>query len=131
MPSSGRRTGVLAAATVTGITTWTYLQIRYHPSDDGPPPILHAGPVAVWALLSAIIATVASHTIYGLRQQVRDAMRVAAEHLRVVVEPSGAAALAAVLAYGAPRGKCIAVVLSGGNVDASLFAEVLQAREKR
>jgi threonine dehydratase len=63
--------------------------------------------------------------------QVRDAMCTAAEHLRVVVEPSGAAALAAVLAEPAPRGKCIGVVLSGGNVDAALFAEILKSRAGR
>ena len=53
-------------------------------------------------------------------------MAVAAQHLKVVVEPSGAAALAAVLAEPQPRGACVAVVLSGGNVDADLFADVLR-----
>jgi threonine dehydratase len=58
--------------------------------------------------------------------QVRHAMAVAARHLKVVVEPSGAAALAAVLAEP-PRGKCVALVLSGGNVDADLLADVLRS----
>jgi threonine dehydratase len=58
-------------------------------------------------------------------EQIRGAMRTAIEHLRVVVEPSGAAALAAVLAEPSPRGKCVGVVLSGGNVDAALLADVL------
>ncbi len=48
------------------------------------------------------------------------------EHLKVVLEPSGAAALAAVLAEPRPRGACIGVVLSGGNVDDALFADVLR-----
>jgi threonine dehydratase len=60
--------------------------------------------------------------------QIRAAMALAAEHLKVVVEPSGAAALAAVLAEPRPIGPCIAVVLSGGNVDAELLAEALRAR---
>jgi len=60
--------------------------------------------------------------------QVRAAMALAAEHLKVVVEPSGAAAFAAVLAEPRPIGDCIAVVLSGANVDAELLAEVLHAR---
>jgi len=60
--------------------------------------------------------------------QVRSAMALAAQHLKVVVEPSGAAALAAVLAEPRPIGACIAVVLSGGNVDAELLADVLRAR---
>ena len=58
--------------------------------------------------------------------QVRRAMALAAQHLKVVVEPSGAAALAAVLAEPRPRGKCVALVLSGGNVDADLLADVLR-----
>jgi len=58
--------------------------------------------------------------------QVRAAMALAAQHLKVVVEPSGAAALAAVLAEPRPIGACVAVVLSGGNVDAELLAEVLR-----
>ena len=60
--------------------------------------------------------------------QIRAAMALAVEHLKVVVEPSGAAALAAVLAEPRPIGACIAVVLSGGNVDADLLADVLRAR---
>lgn len=54
------------------------------------------------------------------------AMRFAFAHLKLVVEPGGAVALAAALA-GRPdiRGKSVAVVLSGGNVDPDLFARVL------
>jgi threonine dehydratase len=56
---------------------------------------------------------------------VRAAMRAAMQHLRVVLEPSGAAALAAVLASPPRRHRAVGVILSGGNVDASLFADVL------
>jgi len=51
--------------------------------------------------------------------EVRDAMRFAFEHLKLVVEPGGAVALAALLAgtYEA-RGRVVGVVLSGGNVSA-------------
>lgn len=58
---------------------------------------------------------------------VRRAMALAARHLKVVLEPSGAAALAALL-DGSPRGPgAVGVVLSGGNVDSGLFAEALMA----
>ena len=60
-------------------------------------------------------------------EQVREAMAVAAEQLKVVVEPSGAAALAAVLAEKEPRGSCMGVVLSGGNVDSELLTDVLRS----
>ena len=58
--------------------------------------------------------------------QVRSAMRHAFSRLKLVVEPGGAVALAAALFHGteiAP-GPVIAT-LSGGNVDATLFAEIL------
>jgi threonine dehydratase len=60
-------------------------------------------------------------------RQVRAAMALAAEHLKVVVEPSGAAALAAVLAAPPRARRCIGVILSGGNVDAELLISALRA----
>jgi len=57
--------------------------------------------------------------------QIRDAMRLVFERLKIVVEPSGASALAAVLAGRIealpPR---IGVIISGGNVSARRFAEL-------
>jgi len=58
--------------------------------------------------------------------EVRQAMRVAFEELKLVLEPGGAAALAVVLANKlAVQGKTVAVVASGGNVDHASFAEAL------
>jgi len=49
--------------------------------------------------------------------EVRAAMRFAFEHLKLVVEPGGAVALAAVLAgHFEARGSVVGVVLSGGNI---------------
>ena len=54
------------------------------------------------------------------------AMRVLFERLKTVVEPSGACALAALLAGRVEaRGLRVGVTLSGGNVDASRFARLL------
>ena len=51
------------------------------------------------------------------------AMRLLFERVKVVAEPSGASALAALLAGRvAQRGGTMAVVISGGNVDAARFA---------
>jgi threonine dehydratase len=61
--------------------------------------------------------------------QVRAAMAFAARSLKLVLEPSGAAALAAVLAAPPREHRCIAVMLSGGNVDPQLFADVLGATD--
>jgi threonine dehydratase len=61
--------------------------------------------------------------------EVRDAMRFAFRHLKLVVEPGGAVALAAVLSGKIDvADKITAVVISGGNVDFDLFAEI-QAEE--
>lgn len=59
-------------------------------------------------------------------QEVGQAMRFAFETLRLVVEPGGAAALAALMTGKlgeAPEGSV--VVLSGGNVDPALYSSVL------
>ncbi len=59
---------------------------------------------------------------------VRTAMAVAFEDYKLVVEPGGAAALAAVLSGKLDiKGKTIAVVASGGNVDRGLFKAALEA----
>ena len=58
--------------------------------------------------------------------EVRDAMRFAFDYLRVVLEPGGAVALAAVLAQRVPTADRVTVALmSGGNVDPALFASVI------
>ena len=50
------------------------------------------------------------------------AMRFAFEHLKIVVEPGGAVALAAALAGKIEtRGRVVGVVISGGNVDPGVF----------
>ena len=56
-------------------------------------------------------------------------MRFGMERLKQVLEPAGAAALAAVLAGRVPyrRGERVAVVLSGGNVEVSRIGELLGA----
>ncbi len=58
---------------------------------------------------------------------VAGAMAAAFTHLKLVLEPGGAVALAAALEGRLDcRGKTVAVVASGGNVDAETFAAVLR-----
>jgi threonine dehydratase len=57
--------------------------------------------------------------------QIREAMRLAFERLKIVIEPSGATPLAALLAGRVtPVPPRIGVIVSGGNVDARRFAEL-------
>lgn len=59
-------------------------------------------------------------------REVQNAMRTAFERFKIVVEPGGAVALAAVLSGRIKvENRCTVVVCSGGNVDASLFARCL------
>jgi threonine dehydratase len=58
--------------------------------------------------------------------QVRAAIAFAARTLKLVLEPGGAVALAAVLGgCFETRGRSLAIVLSGGNIDDGLLREIL------
>ena len=58
--------------------------------------------------------------------EVETAMSRAFRHLRLVIEPGGAVALAAALSGKVPiAGRTTAIVLSGGNVDAATFVAAL------
>ncbi len=61
--------------------------------------------------------------------QVRAAQRLAFAALRLVLEPGGAAALAAVMAGRVECGAATLVTLSGGNTDPGHFAAVLASRD--
>jgi threonine dehydratase len=61
--------------------------------------------------------------------EIARAMACAAQHLRMVVEPGGAVALAALLAHKAGvLSQRTVVVLSGGNVDPAYYAQVIAAQ---
>ena len=60
--------------------------------------------------------------------EVAAAVRYAFMELKLVVEPGGAVSLAALLAGKlAVKGKVVAAILSGGNVDAELFSRLISA----
>jgi threonine dehydratase len=63
------------------------------------------------------------------RSEVRHAIRVAFNRLHLVLEPGGAAALAAVLSGKIELGEVPLVTLSGGNIESSLFAEILTSND--
>lgn len=72
------------------------------------------------------------HTLAGgfavSDDEARQAMATAFNDLKLVVEPGGAVSLAAVLTGKFPiKGRTVAVVCSGGNVDPELFISALKA----
>ena len=88
------------------------------PCDSLQPPSTHALNLGVLLGRVTEAATVTP-------AEVRAAQRVAFSRLRLVVEPGGAAALAAVLAGKVAPAERTAVILSGGNTDPAAFAHVL------
>ena len=59
--------------------------------------------------------------------EVTQAMAFVFRELKLVVEPGGCVALAALLAGRIEaRGKTVVIVLSGGNVDAGLYADAIR-----
>lgn len=73
----------------------------------------------------AINRTVLGEGLVVSDAEVRAAMRFAFANLKLVVEPGGAVSLAAVLSGKVDtRDKTTVVVISGGNVDSELFAEI-------
>ena len=96
--------------------------------DDAPPTRCDAlqtrlvSPLTLDALRGA-----GARGIWVTEAEIERAMAFAARELRLVVEPGGAVALAALLSgkAGAVSERTV-VVLSGGNVDPLLYAEILQ-----
>jgi threo-3-hydroxy-L-aspartate ammonia-lyase len=71
-----------------------------------------------WPIIQRLVRRVALVS----EEEMRQAIAWAALRARLVLEPSGAAGLAAALREG--RGRC-GVLLSGGNVDPALFADIM------
>jgi threonine dehydratase len=64
--------------------------------------------------------------IAGSDEDVARAMRAAFEHVKIIAEPGGAVALAAVVAGRIETaGRQIGVIASAGNVDAEKFCRLL------
>lgn len=59
-------------------------------------------------------------------EEIKEAMRFAFERMKLVMEPSGASSLAALLSDRVDHaGKRVGVIVSGGNVDPKMFAEII------
>lgn len=98
-----------------------------------------ANPPGVRSICDALLAEAPGELTFAINRrllagglvvsdaEVRRAMAAAFAELKLVVEPGGAVALAAVLAGRIDcRGRTVAIVLSGGNVDAELYAGAIR-----
>ena len=82
---------------------------------------------ALGELTFAIIRRELADVLTATDAQLVEAMRVFAERLKIVVEPTGCLGLAAARHAGLPiRGKRVGVILSGGNIDLERYAELLR-----
>jgi len=80
----------------------------------------HAPGDLTWEVASRLVDEIVTVT----DQQMVEAMRFAFERLKLVIEPRGAVGVAAVL-NGLVSGDRIGVIVSGGNVGAARFAELI------
>lgn len=99
------------------------------PRPAGPKTIMDglSGPIAGLRTSTLLRACNARGTSVTDREALA-AMALAFRTLKLVLEPAGAAPLAAMLRLGEElRGQTIAVVVSGGNVDPDLFVRALQS----
>ncbi len=76
VPSTGRRTATIGAAAVVLVGVWTYAYFDAHPQAHRDPPWVLAAMTAVSCAIPVVIASVASHTIFGLRRAVQKAMQL-------------------------------------------------------
>jgi threonine dehydratase len=73
-----------------------------------------------------VIRRHASHIVRVTEEEMREAMRILFSDTHNIAEGAGAAPLAAALQErGRLKGKKVAVIQSGGNIDRALFAEIL------
>jgi threonine dehydratase len=92
------------------------------------PPTIADGlqPVTPGALTLEVNRRVVDHIATVSDAEMVTAMRFLFERTKLVVEPSGAVGVAALLAGRIDvRGRRVGVILSGGNVDADRFAELM------
>jgi threo-3-hydroxy-L-aspartate ammonia-lyase len=111
----------------------TYLSFRKGERVTIPPPPTIADGIRLTtpgALTFPILQANLTDVLLVTDDEIRAAVRALALQARIVVEPTGAVSAAALLAVRVPlpRGARIGVVLSGGNIDPDLLAEIMSSR---
>lgn len=98
-----------------------------HP--EGPPSICDALMSPMPGILTWPINRRLAGALTVSDAEVAEAVRFAFRHLKLIVEPGGAVSLAALLSgKSQTKGRTTGIVLSGGNVDAVLYGEILEGR---
>jgi threonine dehydratase len=84
----------------------------------------HAPGDLTWEVASKLVDEIVTVT----DEQIVDAMRFVFDRMKLVIEPSGAAALAALLQRRIPEiaGKRVGIIVSGGNIDPARYADLLR-----
>ncbi len=86
---------------------------------------------AVGAHPFAVIRALVTDVLTATDPAVVEAMRFAFERMKVVLEPSGACALAALMTHARQfRGQRVGITLSGGNIGLDRFVALLSGAEK-
>ncbi len=99
-------------------------------ASDAPKTICDAlQPTATKDINLALLAGRAEPGVTVTDDEVRYAQRWAFANLRMVIEPGGAAALAAALAGKVPLDEGTVIMLTGGNADPAAFAETIASDE--
>lgn len=97
---------------------------------DAPPTACDALQTPVtWPINFAILKERCPYGVAVTPAEVRAAQRFAFARLHLVLEPGGAAALAAALAGKVPLDGRTAIMLTGGNTDPTSFAKVLGSND--
>ena len=105
-----------------------YLSLeRGEPVEIGPPPTIADGlrTSVPGKITFPIVRSLVDSVLLVSEAEIRSAIRFLLSRLKIVTEPSGAVAAAALLSEKLPSGiRSAGVILSGGNVDLSVLAEI-------
>ncbi len=98
-----------------------------HAPDNAPPTICDAlQPTATKPINLAVLHSRAEPGVTITDEEVRTAQRWAFANLCMVLEPGGAAALAAALAHKVPLDDGTVILLTGGNADPARYARTIE-----
>jgi threo-3-hydroxy-L-aspartate ammonia-lyase len=123
----GQRCEVFGVETEAGNDTWLSFQAKKRVRVALPDTVADGiRTVEPGALTFPIVLERAAGVVLVSEDDVRRAVSFLFSRMKLVVEPTGAVPLAAIMAGKIPmRGRTAAVILSGGNVDPAVYAKLI------